>query len=115
VKPTQIHHVAINVSDVARSLPFYVEVLGLAPRSDRPDFAVDGAWLSLGPSQVHLVELPVPPVMGQHFAIGVEDLDDAITHLRSAGVAVDGPHPIAGQRQAFLADPDGNVIELQGG
>jgi glyoxylase I family protein len=109
-----IHHVAINVSDVPRSVAFYTETLGLAEREDRPDFGIAGAWLNLGPSQVHLVELPAPPPMGQHFAIGVDDIDETVAELRGSGIAVDGPSIVAGRRQAFLKDPDGNVIELQG-
>ena len=114
MKPTGIDHVAINVTAIPRALAFYTETLGLTLRTDRPEFAVDGAWLDLGASQVHLVELPVPPVMGQHFAIAVADLDVTVHELRTANVTVSDPAAIAGRRQAFLADPDGNVIELQG-
>jgi glyoxylase I family protein len=109
-----IHHVAINVTDVPRAIAFYTDTLGLTERPDRPDFGIAGAWLDLGPSQVHLVELPVTPVMGQHFAIAVDNLDETVAELRDGGLKVDGPSAVAGRRQAFLADPDGNVIELQG-
>jgi len=109
-----IHHVAINVTDVPRAIAFYTGTLGLTERSDRPDFGIAGAWLDLGPSQVHLVELPVTPKMGQHFAIAVDDLDGTVAELRDGGLSVDGPSVVGGRRQAFLADPDGNVIELQG-
>lgn len=109
-----IHHVALNVTDVPRAIAFYTGTLGLTERVDRPDFGIAGAWLNLGPSQVHLVELPMAPNMGQHFAIAVDDLDATVTELRDGGLKVDGPSEVGGRRQAFLNDPDGNVIELQG-
>jgi glyoxylase I family protein len=114
VKPSQIHHVAINVSDVPKALDFYVGALGLTERSDRPDFGIGGAWLDVGPGQVHLVELPVPHPIGQHFAIEYDDLDGVVAELRDKGLEVGDPSAIVGRRQAFVNDPDGNVIELQG-
>lgn len=114
MQPTGIHHVSINVSDLPAAVAFYTEHLGLTLRADRPDLAVDGAWLDLGPGQVHLIVGQVPPDRGQHFAIGVPDLDEAVAELRASGIEVSGPSPIGGNRQAFLSDPDGNRIELQG-
>ena len=40
-----IHHVSINVDDVDAALAFYVNVLGLSVRRDRPEFSFGGAWL----------------------------------------------------------------------
>jgi glyoxylase I family protein len=114
VQPTGIHHVSINVSDLDRSVRFYTETLGLTVHPDRPELDVDGAWLDLPSGQVHLIVGMVPPANGQHFAVGVRDLDDAVAVLRDVGVAVRGPFPVGGARQAFVADPDGNAIELQG-
>ena len=37
--PLGVHHVSINVRDAAESIAFYTEVLGMATRDDRPDFA----------------------------------------------------------------------------
>jgi glyoxylase I family protein len=113
VKLTGIHHVSINVTDLARSVAFYTEVLGLTPDLSRPDLAVDGVWLDLPGAQVHLIVGDVPAANGQHFAVGVADLDDAVHELRRAGVDVRGPFPVGAARQAFVSDPDGNAIELQ--
>jgi lactoylglutathione lyase len=51
-----------------------------------------------------------------HFAFDVEDLDAAYAELRAAGAADVGRPPKdlegSGPRIAFVADPDGNWIEL---
>ena len=113
MEPLAVHHVSINVTDTARSLAFYTEVLGGTQRTDRPrEFGFGGAWIDLGAQQVHLIEAPVPPNQGQHFAIQVADLDAAVAELRELGISVGDPSPVGTGRQAFLDDPDGNAIEL---
>ena len=112
MEPLAIHHVAINVSDVHRSVAFYTEVLGGQVRSDRPDFGIGGAWIDFGGQQVHLLEAPVPRNLGQHFAIRVGDLDAVVAELRSKGVAIADPVDSGMNRQTFLDDPSGNAIEL---
>ncbi len=112
MEPIAIHHVSVNVSDSDASVPFYTDVLGGRIRSDRPDFAIGGAWIDLGGTQVHLIESAVPPNMGQHFAILVDDLDAAVEELRSKGVDVADPVVVGPDRQTFVDDPDGNAIEI---
>ncbi len=111
-----VHHVSINVRDVDESLRFYVDVLGFHQRDDRPDFPFAGAWLNVGDGdqQLHLLEVEgVDAPRGQHFAISVDDLDAAIDVLGARGAEVSEPSTIEGIcRQAFLADPTGNLIEL---
>jgi len=113
MRPAGLHHVSINVSDVPAALDFYTRLLGLAERTDRPDFSFDGAWLDAGDQQVHLIEADVPPSLGQHFSLAVTDLDAAVAELRGRGVAVTEPVTVGRGRQAFLTDPAGNRIELQ--
>lgn len=103
---------SINVHDAPAALAFYTDVLGLRERDDRPDFSFGGAWLDLGAQQVHLLEIDVPDDIGQHFAIEVADLDDAVQELRDRGIEVTDPSPVGSSRQAFLHDPSGNRIEL---
>jgi catechol 2,3-dioxygenase-like lactoylglutathione lyase family enzyme len=112
MRPQAIHHVSINVTDTKDALHFYVDVLGLTERDDRPDFGIGGAWLDAGAQQVHLIEAEAPPAMGQHFAFLVEDLDEIVTELREQGLTVSDPSAIGPGRQAFTKDPAGNVIEL---
>jgi glyoxylase I family protein len=115
VQLTGVHHVSINVPAVDEAMRFYVEVLGLSPRADRPDFGFGGAWLDAGAQQVHLLEGQAPSGLGQHFALEVADLDEAIASLRSRGVAISDPSPVGRGRQAFLQDPAGNMVELYQG
>ena len=112
MRPLAVHHVSINVRDVDEARQFYVEQLGLVSRADRPDFGFAGAWLDAGGQQVHLIEGEPPAAVGQHFALQVDDLDDAITELRARGVKVGDASPVGTGRQAFLSDPSGNGIEL---
>lgn len=107
-----VHHVSVNVDDVDAATAFYVDVLGLTVRSDRPDFGFGGAWLDLGEQQVHLIEAPVPDDRGQHFAVRVADLDATVAELRSRGIEITDPSPVGTSRQSFLHDPSGNRIEL---
>lgn len=109
-----VHHVSLNVTDAAESRRFYVDVLGFAERSDRPDFPFAGSWLQVGDQQVHLLEVSdfVPPT-GQHFALHVTDLDTVRAELIERGVKVSEPNPIGNVcRQCFFTDPTGNLIEL---
>lgn len=112
MRPVGVHHVAINVDDFAAAMTFYVDVLGLEPRTDRPDFGFAGAWLDAGGQQVHLVEAQPPSGQGQHFALTVEDLAATITELRGRGVTVSDAFPVGTAHQAFLDDPAGNTVEL---
>ncbi len=113
MEPLGVHHVSVNVPDVDRALPFYTGVLGLTQRSDRPDFGFGGAWLDAGSQQqVHLIEAKPPPDFGQHLALAVGDLGATVEELRGSGVEVTDPVEVGPGYQAFLHDPDGNMIEL---
>jgi glyoxylase I family protein len=113
ITPTGLDHVAINVPDVPGAVAFYTEVLGMTLNDERPDFGFAGAWLDAGGQQVHLIELPVPPNMGQHFALLYDDIAAVVADLRRQGFEVTDPVPSGPNRhQAFVNDPWGNVIEL---
>jgi glyoxylase I family protein len=113
MRPAGVHHVSINVSDVPAAMAFYIDVLGLTQRSDRPDFRFAGAWLDAGAQQVHLIEATVPDQHGQHLALLVDDIEATVAELRGRDVAVSDIRAVATNRQAFLHDPSGNMVELQ--
>ena len=51
----------------------------------------------------------------RHFALQVNDVDDALSALHGAGLLTDKPSVVRGQscgRYAFIMDPDGNSVEL---
>lgn len=105
---------SLNVSDTARALGFYRDVLGME-ELPRPDFPFGGAWLDAGAGrQVHLIEADVPPDRGQHVAFRVVSLEALIRELRSAGCDVGQPQQVGdtGILQTFVADPDGNRLEF---
>ncbi len=113
VIPKGLDHVAVNVPDVPAAVDFYTNVLGLVQNFERPDFGLPGAWLEAGGQQVHLIELPAPPNLGQHFALLYDDLVAVVAALRAEGLEVTDPMPSGPNRhQAFVSDPWGNGIEL---
>lgn len=107
-----VHHVSINVDDVEANRAFYVDTLGFTQIA-RPDLGVGGVWLQMGPQELHLVELPLVEGFGPHFALFVDDIDEARAALLDRGVEVTDPRPIDGVcLQAFFHDPAGNQIEI---
>src|SRR5262249_30508758 len=88
VKPSGIHHVSICVEDCNAAIAFYTDVLGMTVLP-RPDFGFGGAWLEAGGQQLHLMEFAPGELKGQHFAIRVDDLQEAVDDIRSHGVRVD--------------------------
>lgn len=109
---SDVHHVSINVDDLAAAEHFYLDVLGLE-RLPRPDFGFGGAWLAVGSSQIHLIETgTVPDDHGQHFALRVTDLDGAVAHLAAHGIEVSDVFETEFSRQVALHDPCGNGVEL---
>jgi glyoxylase I family protein len=113
--PLGIHHVNVTVGDLEESREFYVDVLGLTVRADRPDFPFAGWWLNVGSEQVHLVvaDMTDRTAHGDHFAMQVPDIDAAVSELRDRGISVSTPRGVGANRQCFLRDPWGNLIELQ--
>ncbi len=113
-------HVSISVSDIDASVKFYCDLLGLE-QIPRPDFGFPGAWLSISGNPVHLTtggtmrghDAPLR-ANDPHFAIRfMGDLDAYLDGLRAHGVPVyELPNSPAADRQTFILDPDGNVIEF---
>lgn len=123
MEPLALHHVAVPVTDLDEAVDFYVRVLGLTLRPERPHGIGAGAWLSAGAApqegdgvgsgqQVHLTVGTPTTSAGAHFALLVRDVDAAAAELRGHGVPVSAPTAVGAARQAFLSDPSGNAVEL---
>lgn len=119
----------LSVSSLARSLPFYTELLGftLAFRRDDPPFAyldLDGAQLML--EELHdgtwlTGELQPPLGRGVNFQIEVASVQPILERLAAADVSLfreprenwyatgDAEE---GQREFLVQDPDGYVLRF---
>ncbi|NLX42479.1 MAG: VOC family protein [Chloroflexi bacterium] len=113
-------HVCFTVSDLQASVDFYCGKLGMTKAFEfrRPDGTWHGQYIHAGGR--NFIELFVgtlgEPAEGQsyrHICLEVADIEETVAVLRQRGAEVteikmggDGSY------QAWLADPDGNRIEL---
>ncbi len=138
---TGIHHFALTVSDMDRSLAFYTGLFGLEVASDREverDYveqitAVAGAHqrlvhLSGYGQRLELLEYKAPrgeprarPLQdagSAHVCFITDDLDAEVIRLHAAGVTfrslpvVTTSGPNKGGRGIYIEDPDGNAVEV---
>jgi catechol 2,3-dioxygenase len=117
-----IGHVHLKVADIERSLAFYTGVLGFELQQRMGD---EAAFVSAGGYHHHIglntwqSKGASPPPPGHtglfHVAIRYPDratLADALRRLVEAGVPLGGASDHGVSEAIYLADPDGNGIEL---
>lgn len=116
---TEFHHAALIVSDLARSMAFYRELLELSVDEGRPDLGYPGAWLAVAGQQIHLLVLanpdpvtdrPAHPGHDRHIAFRVSDLSRLEGKLEAKGIPFSRSR--SGRRALFCRDPDGNGLEF---
>ncbi len=110
---TQIDHCSVIITDVERSRRFYRDLLGLKeiPKPRTFDFVV--LWFDLGNQHLHLLLKDRPDAISpRHFALRVADVAAARIYFQEHGVATEETTPIPGAERFFIADPDGNRIEV---
>ena len=124
------NHIAITVSDVGRSISFYVDVLGLQ-QIRRPEFDRHGAWLTMGNIELHLIKgIPsLPPVDNlqvNHISFETHNIDQVLCKLRQFNIRYRqnlaitksktdvnvGKRQKPGIIQYFITDPDGYYLEI---
>ena len=120
-----IHHIAIIVSDYARSKDFYVNKLGFTVirenfRPGKNDWKLDLRVNETTELEIFGVSNPPkrvtrPEAAGlRHLAFYTEDIEKTAAELKGMGIEVE---PIrvdefTGTRFTFFADPDGLPLEL---
>jgi catechol 2,3-dioxygenase-like lactoylglutathione lyase family enzyme len=127
----RIDHVVLRVKDAERSIAFYRGVLGCAVEKRRDDLGL--VHLRAGTSLIDLVTHDGP--LGRqggalagaegrnvdHICLRIEPFDEAVirTLMAEHGVAVHGEvqnnfGAEGNGPSIYIADPDGNTIELKG-
>src|ERR1700726_4084747 len=131
----RLDHVGLAVADLGAEAAWFCEVFGLvrelALRVEPLDLSIE---MLIHPGYGYRVELlhrpgsaaaaggnPGPPAEAAlrdgygHVAFDVTDLDDAYDRAVARGarpVIAPCPSPEPGGRMAFVADPEGNLVEL---
>jgi len=125
----QLAYVGIQVRDIERSLAFYRDILGMriVRRARVPE--TKGEWVELrSPGSRLLLELNWYPEGAKffagpyrrgdaldHIAFYCEDVEGAYRELLAKGVrSAQAPFMEGGSLLAFVRDPDGLWIELNG-
>ena len=110
---TGLNHITLAVSDLERSLHFYIEVLGLKGHVKWEG----GAYLSAGDLWLCLsCDEPCPKTDYTHlaFAIAASNFDAFYTRLKDAGVPQWKVNQSEG-RSVYILDPDGHKLEVHVG
>jgi glyoxylase I family protein len=126
----EIDHVVLRVRDMDAMRRFYCDVLGAAHVAWRPEFGM--SHLKAGASMIDLVAVDGP--LGRaggaapgkegrnmdHLCLRIEPFDQEaiVAHLRHHGVAVGEVRRRYGAEgngiSIYVADPEGNTVELKG-
>jgi glyoxylase I family protein len=111
---TAIDHVSVIITDVERSRRFYRDVLGLKEIPKPKTFDFVALWFDLGNGQtLHLLRKDKPDTISpRHFCLRVVDAKRARDYFRERRVPMQETTLIPGCDRFFIADPDGNRIEL---
>jgi lactoylglutathione lyase len=115
------HYLMVNVSDMARSVAFYRDTLGLRLKFESPEWTE----FDTGTTTLALHRAPCPdakpagftgPMAGScSFGFSVEDLDATCRGLQSKGTRFLMPPTLReeeGIRLAVFLDPDGLAISI---
>ena len=110
---TGLVEIAVFTDDVERTSAFYRHLVDAAPISEWPS----GAIFAVGDARLLVHERAAAmddgPPNEDHFALAVDDLDEACATLASHGlVLLVEPRDYPWGRSAYLRDPDGRLVEL---
>jgi catechol 2,3-dioxygenase-like lactoylglutathione lyase family enzyme len=109
----KIDHCSVIISDVERGRRFYRDLLGLREINKPRTFDFVVVWFDLGDQHLHLLLKEKPDtISARHFALRVADAAAARDYFRAHGIPMQETTPIPGADRFFIADPDGNRIEI---
>jgi len=121
----RISIVTLGVADLARSVEFYRDGLGLPQWADANHtiafFALQGAWLALYPRDALAEDANVPPEGGgfsgvtlAHNVGSQREVDTVMTEAEAAGATIVKPawEAFWGGYSGYFADPDGHLWEV---
>jgi len=123
MKAHYLGHVVFYVKDLERSLAFYRDLVGF--QEVGRTFGGQAAALTSGRTHHELLLIEVgeapPAPAGRHLGLyhvgikigdSLEELRKAKAELEQAGVAITGMSDHTVSQSLYLADPDGNEVEL---
>lgn len=116
VKLSRVANVMLGTTDLARSVAFYHQTLGLDIRFESPGFAfLDGGGVTLVLSEAH-ARLADPVAGGTEIVFAVDDVTAAHAGLTARGVEfLSEPRNVTGdQWAANFRDPDGHLLSVFG-
>ena len=98
-----LNHIALRVTDVARSRDFYREHLGLEVTRE----GGNNCFLSFGSNFLALFQGSKPAMHHYCYSITGYDVNDAARKLREAGI-----EPSIQSNRIYFPDPDGLTVQL---
>ena len=127
----QLHHINLSSDKVDKMNEFYLKVMNLQTETEglpilekNKGYSGDVAFVSDGRIQTHLAEKDldvcfntghsINPLEKGHIAYRTDDLNAFKKHLDKLKIKYSdwGETAVAGWKQIFFYDPDGNVIEV---
>lgn len=138
---TDVHHVGITVSDIARSVEWYARMFdltagplhhgegeALSSALQVPGAVLSFAMIQIGATRIEFLQYHAPDglpfdrrngdIGSAHVCFRVDDLDAAVRELESKGAVFNAPPnriedgALAGSRWAYLRDPDNIQLEI---
>ena len=121
---TTYDHTAFQVNNMDQAIEFYVNKLGftIVSRAVNPEEREAYAFLALEDLRLELIQdlstasyvkPTVQPPYCPHLAIQTDDMVEAVTRLKQAGVSIlRGPLEMKGEDTwLYFCDPDNNILE----
>ena len=127
----KLHHINLSSNNVNKMNEFYKQVLLLDTETNdlpilerKKGYSGEVEFVTDGNIQTHLAEKDldvnfntghsINPLEKGHIAYRTDDLDEFKKHLENKGIKYSdwGETAVAGWKQIFFYDPDGNIIEV---